>query len=209
MFVCGFCSKRYGRTKAELRSNEKMRGKGGGRKKADFFSRPPSLPPLPAFFRLTSVRARPYLTLITNHKRRSHQNPVCHAGYEHIYPFPLRHLATSGGGPVEKCYSKAPLMSTDEPGTEYFRLRKWSQLLSDDAWPYPLSQYRMNNFEFILQPARAIICPREKISDSFYIQLSAIGGKSDDFKRTTPTTAVAVKNKNILFQKGDFLVNRS
>ena len=44
LFVCGFCSKRYGPTKAELRSNEKMRGEGkgegvggGGRKKADFF----------------------------------------------------------------------------------------------------------------------------------------------------------------------------
>ena len=39
LFVCGFCSKRYGPTKAELRSNEKMRGKrkGGGGEKADFF----------------------------------------------------------------------------------------------------------------------------------------------------------------------------
>ena len=71
-------------------------------------------------------------------------------------------------------------MSTDEPGKEYFRLREWSQLLSDDAWPYPLNQYSMNNFEFILQPTRAFICPREKISDSFYIQMSALGGKKDN-----------------------------
>ena len=71
-------------------------------------------------------------------------------------------------------------MSTDEPGTEYFRLKEWSQLLSDDAWPYPLSQYSMNNFEFILQPTGAFICPREKISDSFYIQMSVLGGKKDN-----------------------------
>ena len=151
------------------------RGRGGGEEEGRFFfSLPPSLPPLPAFFRLTLVRALPSLTLITKHKRRSH------AGYKHIYPFPLRHLAISGGGPVEKCYSKAPLTSTDEPGTEYFRLTEWSQLLSNDAWPYPLSQYSMNNFEFILQPTRAFICPREKISDSFYIQMSVLGGKKDN-----------------------------